>query len=500
MSKFVNYLINRKIPVKSVTIRIPKQYRFRLHYKGDFLDFEQMTNDEIESYFNDEHEQERQNSPGKRHRNREAIECRYTYITSKEKVIESLDQIKNTTTTFKKMKMFSARKLHENETKRFPPNNEVERLNIYETKDFVKKKLKLKNQKIKNADYSGPRYSDHLIDKEFKEIPLQNGNSLVATDEFDLNPEKVLVIYIHGGGFITQGPRSCEIFLRDIVNRLGGVPILGVHYSLTVPFPVATQEILDVYLWALSRKGDVKETLGFHPKKIIIFGDSAGGYYGVSLAIMLNELNKKFALKLPLPNSIVLCYPVLGLTTNTPSRALSPLEPLIAFQPLFLVLAMFGSNACTNGDFRELENNESYQQFIESNKHSFAGDQPVDDSIKKKRISFKKENSRPFFHCDYSTYNTRMNYVKQFYENPIITPISYEHFDELSTIDLYTISGELDFLVDDSIEISNKWKGNVSLDIVNDLMHGYFYFNQVTDICKEATDLSVKRIQEACGF
>lgn len=94
IAKFVNNLVNRKIPVKSLTLNIPKQKRFRLDYKGNILDFEKMTKEEIDEYNNDEEEQKRQNSPGRRHRNHETIKCRYSVITCKEKIIESLERIK----------------------------------------------------------------------------------------------------------------------------------------------------------------------------------------------------------------------------------------------------------------------------------------------------------------------------------------------------------------------------------------------------------------------
>lgn len=55
-----------------------------------------------------------------------------------------------------------------------------------------------------------------------------------------------------------MGATSCEIYLRDIVNELCGMPILAVDYSLACPFPVSNQEVLDVYLWLFSGKKEVK--------------------------------------------------------------------------------------------------------------------------------------------------------------------------------------------------------------------------------------------------
>lgn len=94
VSELVNYYFNRKLPVQSVTLNIPKQNRFRLDYKGNILDFSKMTKQEINEFNNDEEQQKRQNSPGRRHRNYETIRCRYSFISIREKIIESLERIK----------------------------------------------------------------------------------------------------------------------------------------------------------------------------------------------------------------------------------------------------------------------------------------------------------------------------------------------------------------------------------------------------------------------
>lgn len=93
-----NYYINKDIPVKSQTIYIPKQKRYIITHKGKILDFENMSTEDKESYFNDEEEQERQNSLGLRHRNKEKIRCRYSFINSRTKIKESLDQIEKNKT------------------------------------------------------------------------------------------------------------------------------------------------------------------------------------------------------------------------------------------------------------------------------------------------------------------------------------------------------------------------------------------------------------------
>lgn len=218
MAIVLNSLVNIRIPVKSVTLEIPRQYRYRIHYKGDLIDFNSMSNDEIESYFDDQIEQSRQNHKGLRHRNGSHIWCRYSYITSKEKIIKSLKEIKKTKKEdFKKMTYHSATRLStirsndENERNIFA-NGQVEQLKIYETNDLVKKKLKLKGKRKKLPKYDGPNYDDFDdLSKDAKNSKFKNSNhyhsnlNKINDESIDFNSDRTLLIYLHGGGFVTQG-------------------------------------------------------------------------------------------------------------------------------------------------------------------------------------------------------------------------------------------------------------------------------------------------------
>jgi len=79
-----------------------------------------------------------------------------------------------------------------------------------------------------------------------------------------------------------------------LLNNYLGTPILSVDYSLSpeAKYPIALQEILDCYLWLISKDPSVKEMLGFDPKKIVICGDSAGGNLTCALSLVLNDIRK----------------------------------------------------------------------------------------------------------------------------------------------------------------------------------------------------------------
>lgn len=125
----------------------------------------------------------------------------------------------------------------------------------------------------------------------------------------------------------------------------------------------------------------------------------------------------------------------------------------------------------------------------------------ANESAQKRKKREKKEALKPWFCCDFKTYKIRADYIARLYDNPFISPLIYQHFDELRSVDLYSLAGDLDFLTDDAIEISNIWKGNTSLDIIEDVMHGFIHFKSSSYlVCEEATQLTTERFQQAVGL
>lgn len=308
-----------------------------------------MTSEEIDEYFQDQIEQERQSSPGRRHRNsKSTIRCRYSYITSKEKVAESLQRVREGAEPKQKV-------LNWRTVRRMPTNYSPD-------SDPVANRLNLERNLNLKSNLNQP--------------------------ENNRNPKNKLLLFIHGGGFFTQGSQSYEVFLRKLVNQLGGVPMLAIDYSLTVPYPIPLQETLDVYLWLISGAAEVKQALGFHPQKIVLSGDSCGGFLSITLTIVLNELNKMLnnccnkpvridngfdlsgfhsprsasqSIRLPirLPVAIVAEYPAITLTNLSPSVAFGIFDSLVDGHLFMLMISMYGANVATNGDFKRIEKSRS---------------------------------------------------------------------------------------------------------------------------------------------
>ena len=139
----------------SKTLSISRQTRFRIDYKGNILDFDVMSKKEIEAYLNDNEEQARQNAPGLRHRNKDTISCRYSYIANENEIKESLERIRK------------------------------------------KKEDKCSTKSIKYFTTRISNNRDNLLDE-------QNNNYLLNSLENDSNQknpasQRVLCVYIHGG-------------------------------------------------------------------------------------------------------------------------------------------------------------------------------------------------------------------------------------------------------------------------------------------------------------
>ncbi|OAB44331.1 alpha/beta hydrolase [Paenibacillus glacialis] len=103
----------------------------------------------------------------------------------------------------------------------------------------------------------------------------------------DNNPEteKQVILYLHGGGFISG---TCE-FYRDLASRISkasGVKVLTLEYRLApeYPYPAANEDCLSAYSWLMEN--------GFTPHNIILGGDSVGGSLALMTLLSLRDANE----------------------------------------------------------------------------------------------------------------------------------------------------------------------------------------------------------------
>jgi len=116
-----------------------------------------------------------------------------------------------------------------------------------------------------------------------------------------VDDEQRVVLYLHGGGFMTHLPSAYRVFARRLSGALNARVLLP-DYRLAPehPFPAATDDCLEVYRWILAQ--------GIDPKRIIIAGDSAGGNLSLVTAMRIRDAG------LPAPGCVVMLSPTTDLT------------------------------------------------------------------------------------------------------------------------------------------------------------------------------------------
>lgn len=105
------------------------------------------------------------------------------------------------------------------------------------------------------------------------------------------------VVYLHGGGFYIGG----RYLHRQMVGKLAdslSATLLHVNYRKLPQHPIsaAVEDCIDAYRYTLG--------LGVDPSRIVLMGDSAGGYLTFTTALGIRDAN------LPMPAAIVAISPL----------------------------------------------------------------------------------------------------------------------------------------------------------------------------------------------
>ena len=110
------------------------------------------------------------------------------------------------------------------------------------------------------------------------------------------NPEKKIVYYIHGGGFVGACTKDRMPFVTELVRSFGH-NVFSLDYRLAPEFmyPCGLNDCLDGYRWLLDR---------FAPEDIVLVGESAGGNFVLTLPLLLRDRG------LPLPKAVYSNSPV----------------------------------------------------------------------------------------------------------------------------------------------------------------------------------------------
>ncbi|MHA6531978.1 alpha/beta hydrolase [Paenibacillus sp. BAC0078] len=118
------------------------------------------------------------------------------------------------------------------------------------------------------------------------QIAQLHGEWVDCTDEAAGAGKGKVILYYHGGGFISG---TCEIY-RDLAARISAasdVRVLTVEYRLAPEhvYPAANEDCLAAYDWLLAE--------GYSPEDIILGGDSVGASLALMTLITLRDAGKK---------------------------------------------------------------------------------------------------------------------------------------------------------------------------------------------------------------
>jgi len=119
-----------------------------------------------------------------------------------------------------------------------------------------------------------------------------------------------LVLYAHGGGWVTGSLDSHDKLCRILANRLAAM-IVAIDYRLAPEhvYPAALDDVDAVWRWVRREA----PALGSDPRRLALAGDSSGGNLVAALALRLRDRGE------PQPALQILLYPVLDAACATDS-------------------------------------------------------------------------------------------------------------------------------------------------------------------------------------
>lgn len=92
-----------------------------------------------------------------------------------------------------------------------------------------------------------------------------------------------------------------------------------------------------------------------------------------------------------------------------------------------------------------------------------------------------------------------IEYLAQFNEicsNPYQNLTNYESFDSLTGVPINFIISKFDPLLDENIELTKKWKGDIKFDLLDGLPHGFLNIYAESDEARIANELCIQRLRE----
>jgi acetyl esterase len=129
-----------------------------------------------------------------------------------------------------------------------------------------------------------------------------------------------LVVYYHGGGFVSGDPKQSEWWCSSVAHD-ARVVVVSVDYRLAPEhrYPTPVEDCYAATVWAVERAAD----LGADGTRVAVMGDSAGGNLAAVVCLMARDRGgPRIALQ-------VLLYPAVDLVNSYPSEDENEFAPIL---------------------------------------------------------------------------------------------------------------------------------------------------------------------------
>ena len=176
------------------------------------------------------------------------------------------------------------------------------------------------------------------------ELPHASAQLVRAPGVLPADGKRRVVIYLHGGAFLTCGVNSHSRIVNAL-SKFADSPVLVVNYRLIPKHSVgmALDDCHDAYRWLRLR--------GYHPEQIVVAGDSAGGYLALALAQRLQQVHEE-------PAALVAISPLMQLAKEPkqshPNIKTDAMFPAKAFDALVALVAKAAAKHVVDGKPEQL--------------------------------------------------------------------------------------------------------------------------------------------------
>jgi acetyl esterase/lipase len=180
--------------------------------------------------------------------------------------------------------------------------------------------------------------------RETVKLPNASAQLVRAPGVLPADGTRRMVLYFHGGAFLTCGANSHGRVV-EAISKFADSPVLVVNYRLLPKHSVgmALQDCHDAYQWLRQR--------GYEPEQIVLAGDSAGGYLALSLAQRLQQEGEE-------PAALVAISPLLQLAKEYkqthPNIKTDAMFSAKAFDALVELVASAAEKNIVDGEAEEI--------------------------------------------------------------------------------------------------------------------------------------------------